>query len=114
MTFQSGIPSFKGGQLSTQESLLQSAAIRTICHMLREPLFNTLRTQEQLGYIVSSYYDRSVSHHPLNDCSAESSVVNSATPIDSIVINVLSKKVPPPVLTERIDKFLDTFREKLR
>eukprot|EP00557_Chaetoceros_sp_GSL56_P004972 CAMPEP_0176495558 /NCGR_PEP_ID=MMETSP0200_2-20121128/10720_1 /TAXON_ID=947934 /ORGANISM="Chaetoceros sp., Strain GSL56" /LENGTH=1176 /DNA_ID=CAMNT_0017893443 /DNA_START=166 /DNA_END=3696 /DNA_ORIENTATION=+ len=113
MTFQSGTPSFKGGLLSTQESLVQSAAVRTLCHMLREPLFNTLRTQEQLGYIVSSYYDRSVSHHPLTDCYAESSVVNGATPIDSIVVNVLSKKVPPPVLTDRIDKFLDTFREKL-
>jgi secreted Zn-dependent insulinase-like peptidase len=114
MTFQSSTPSFKGRYLSTEESLVQSAAIRTLCHMLKEPLFNNLRTKEQLGYIVSSYYDRSISHHRLVDCSAEGIDFNGATPIDSIVVNVLSRKVPPPVLTERIDKFLGTFRETLK
>jgi len=114
MTFQAAIPSFKGSGLSTPDSLSQSAAIRTICHMLREPLFNQLRTKEQLGYIVSSSYGKSLSaHNTQSDISSEGVVTVGATPIDSIVVNVLSKKVPPPVLTQRIDEFLGSFREKL-
>eukprot|EP00558_Chaetoceros_sp_UNC1202_P005685 CAMPEP_0197245224 /NCGR_PEP_ID=MMETSP1429-20130617/10072_1 /TAXON_ID=49237 /ORGANISM="Chaetoceros sp., Strain UNC1202" /LENGTH=361 /DNA_ID=CAMNT_0042705679 /DNA_START=69 /DNA_END=1154 /DNA_ORIENTATION=- len=115
MTFQSSVPSFKGDGLSHPQSLLQTAAIRTICHMLREPLFNQLRTQEQLGYIVSSYYDTGFSAHNVQSDleTSEQTVTVGTTPIDSVVVNVLSKKVPPPVLTRRIDEFLGTFRETL-
>lgn len=54
ITYQSGVPSFKGSNLSKPESLVQCAAIRTLAHMLREPLFNQLRTKEQLGYVLKS------------------------------------------------------------
>jgi secreted Zn-dependent insulinase-like peptidase len=111
ITYQSATPSFKGSGLSKPESLVQSAAVRTICHMLKEPLFNQLRTKEQLGYIVSSYYGKSASLH--SDMSVADSDLATTTTIDSIVINVLSKKVPPPVVRKRIDEFLSTFRAKL-
>lgn len=117
MSFQSSTPAFKGRHLSTKESLVQSAAVRTICHMIREPMFNQLRTKEQLGYIVSAYYDNNLSCTSNKDQSSldeASTFLSSTTPIDSLVINVLSKKVPPPVLTQRIDEFLDTFGDKLK
>ncbi len=122
MTFQSSsLPGFKGADISKQEHLNQTASIRTICHMLREPLFNELRTKQQLGYIVHSYYDIGFSSHysqtklgPLKDQESELAHPVITTPIDSIVVNVLSKKVPPPILTRCIDEFLDSFRETLR
>ena len=60
ITFQSQTPGFKGLDVdlsSTKESLTHTAAIRALCHLLREPLFNKLRTKEQLGYVVNSYFD---------------------------------------------------------
>mmetsp|Transcript_15246 Transcript_15246/g.27671 ORF Transcript_15246/g.27671 Transcript_15246/m.27671 type:complete len:1041 (-) Transcript_15246:645-3767(-) len=57
VTYQSQVEGFKGKSLSSEESLQQSAAIRLLCKMIKEPLFNELRTKQQLGYIVSSYYD---------------------------------------------------------
>jgi len=107
MTYQSQIPGFRGAGLSPDESLKSTASIRLICHMLREPLFNTLRTKQQLGYIVSSYYDSGIST-PRNE---EMSLVT--TPIDFIAINVLSRKITPVEITERIDEFLSEFRKSL-
>ena len=102
MTFLSPLPSFKGRDVSSTESLVNSASIRVICHMLREPLFNQLRTKEQLGYIVNSYYDLGFCSQNLVE--SEAAEINcSTTPIDSIVINILSKKVPPAIITQRID-----------
>ena len=46
MTFQSPVPAYKGSKISSQESLNHTAAIRLICHMLREPLFDELRTKQ--------------------------------------------------------------------
>lgn len=112
MTFLSPLPSFKGRDVSSTESLVNSASIRVICHMLREPLFNQLRTKEQLGYIVNSYYDLGFCSQNLVE--SEAAEINcSTTPIDSIVINILSKKVPPAIITQRIDEFLESFRERL-
>lgn len=113
MTFQSATASFKGSELSTPEVLVQSAAVRTLCHMLREPLFNQLRTKEQLGYIVSSHHEKSASLHVTPGITAKDPSLSKTTPIDSIIIKVLSKKVPPPVVRKRIDDFLSTFRAKL-
>lgn len=80
-------------------------------------MFNQLRTKEQLGYIVSAYYDNSLScTSNINQSSLDetNTVSSSTTPIDSLIINVLSKKMPPPVLTQRIDEFLNTFGDKLK
>jgi secreted Zn-dependent insulinase-like peptidase len=109
MKFQSPIIGFKGLHLdssSTKESLIHTAALRVLCQMLREPLFNQLRTKEQLGYIVNSHYDL--------DFASQQAIGSFETiPINSIVVNVLSRKVPPHMITQRIDEFLDSFRQKL-
>lgn len=109
VTFQSQIPGFKGESISLPESLKSSASMRLICHMLREPLFNTLRTKQQLGYIVSSYYDLGFSGRVPYEASEGPLTV----PIDFITVNVLSRKVPPPEVLSRIDEFLASFRETL-
>lgn len=49
ITYQSGVPSFKGSKISKPASLVECASIRTLARMLREPLFNELRTKQQLG-----------------------------------------------------------------
>jgi insulysin len=102
MTYQSQVPGFRGPNLSSPESLMSSAAIRLVCHMLREPLFDVLRTKQQLGYIVSSYYDLEFAH--TND---------KVAPIDLITIVVLSRKVAPPEVVARIDEFLSDFKMSL-
>jgi len=102
MTYQSHIPGFRGADFSCPESLQSTASLRLISHMLREPLFDTLRTKQQLGYIVSSYYDLEFSHSDA-----------TATPIDLLSINVLSRKVSPPDVATRIDDFLIGFRGSL-
>jgi insulysin len=106
VTYQSPIPSFKGEEISHPEGLKSTSAIRLICHMLREPLFDELRTKQTLGYVVSSYFELGYSTriHP-----------GSVTvPIDFITINVLSRKLSPPEIANRIDEFLDRFRESLQ
>jgi len=118
VTYQSHVPGYKGESLSSKESLKSTAAIRLICHMLKEPLFDELRTKQQLGYVVSSYYDinfatRSQDVVCLSDEESSAEYIPSTTPIDSIVINILSRKASPPEVTERVDEFLETFREKL-
>ena len=107
-TYQSSIPSFKGEKLSDPLGLESSTSIRLLCHILREPLFNSLRTRQQLGYIVSSYYDIGISSQSNVDGQMPSS-----TPIDSISINVLSQKMPPPKIVARIDDFINGFRKQL-
>lgn len=109
VTYQSQIPGFKGEPISLPQSLKSSASIRLLCHMLREPLFNDLRTKQQLGYIVSSSYDLGFSCTPPFDASEGPMTV----PIEFITINVLSRKVPPPEVKLRIDEFLDSFRATL-
>mmetsp|Transcript_13704 Transcript_13704/g.19589 ORF Transcript_13704/g.19589 Transcript_13704/m.19589 type:complete len:962 (+) Transcript_13704:2-2887(+) len=117
ITFQSNTPGFKGfGRDSAQmkKSIIQTAALRSLCHILREPLFNELRTKEQLGYIVNGHYDIDFSTISLTrDQALDDSITIGTTPINSIIIYILSRKVPPPILTKRIDEFLESFRERL-
>jgi len=119
VTYQSQIPGWKGDHLSTRESLKSSASIRLICHMMKEPLFDDLRTKQQLGYVVSGYYDLSFSSRPHDlyqqkeqdlQADGEGAVV---TPIDFIVVNILSRKLPPTEVAARVDEFLVNFREML-
>ena len=107
--YQSNIPGFKGELMSSAESLQSSASIRLISHILREPLFDELRTKQQLGYIVHSYYDLSFSSlGPLKEGNQP-----LVTPVDGLVVNVLSKKVAPAEVAKRIDAFLEDFRTTL-
>lgn len=121
ITYQSQNPGFKGKSLSSEECLQQSAAIRLICKMIREPAFNELRTKQQLGYIVGSYYDMNYSSRR-PDLSQPASVVdvNTApkpipitTSIDSLVMYVVSRKESPVEVANRIDDFLLNFRSRL-
>jgi len=109
ITYQSPIPAFRGERLSSPESLESSASLRLLCHILKEPLFNELRTKQTLGYIVSSYYDMALSMRP-----AELKHLGpQCVPIDLITIAVLSRKVDPLQLKVRADEFLDKFRSIL-
>ena len=106
VTYQSSIPGFRGDGLSSQESLESTAAIRVISTIIREPIFDELRTKQTLGYIVSSYYD-------LGFSSPSPGLPYYSVPVDFLVISVLSKKLPPTEVASRIDEFLVTFREQL-
>jgi secreted Zn-dependent insulinase-like peptidase len=109
-TYQSVIPAFKGEGISHPESLASTSAIRLLCQMLREPLFDDLRTKQQLGYVVSSYYEVGVSSRT----EPNSPLGPLAVPVDSVTINVLSRKVSPSDVAGRIDEFLIGFRESLQ
>jgi len=78
--------------------------------MLREPLFNDLRTKQQLGYIVSAYYEMGFSSRPNDELA---SLGPLTAPVDFITVVILSRKLPPPDIVERIDDFMGTFRESL-
>lgn len=109
VTYQSHIPGFRGQDLSSKESLRSTAAICLLCHVLREPLFDELRTKQTLGYIVNSYYDSGVSSAPPNSKNN----VPWTVPIDFIVVTILSRKLAPPEVLRRIDDFMASFRESL-
>ncbi len=107
-TYQSAIPSFKGENFSHPSALHSSSAIRLLSYILREPLFNSLRTKQQLGYIVSSSYEIGISSQ-----SNENGQMPVTTPLDFISINVLSQKMAPPDIVDRIDEFIEAFRKSL-
>jgi insulysin len=109
-TYQSQIPGFRGESLSSKESLRSSSTIRLLCHILREPLFDELRTKQTLGYVVSSYYDIGSSSKPDDGLSIRDP---ATVPIDYIVINILSRKMAPPEVAKRMDEFFVSFRESL-
>jgi hypothetical protein len=109
-TYQSSIPAFKGEGISHRLGLKSTSSIRLLCHMLREPLFDELRTKQQLGYIVNAYYDFGYSSRP-NDQLSHLGPLTS--PVDYITINILSRKMAPPDIANRIEDFLAVFRESL-
>lgn len=120
VTYQSQIPGFKCKTLSSKESMHRSAAIRLLCTIIKEPFFDQLRTQQQLGYIVSSYYDvnfttrqpnYSIDSHSTSSTTKSLPLLTSA--VDSIVFYVLSRKEEPQEVTNRIDDFLLNFRSRL-
>lgn len=107
-TYQSSIPSFRGDGISHPLGMKSSSALRLICHMLREPLFDDLRTKQQLGYIVNSWYEIGYS-----TMSNQDNPVAQTTPVDFLSVSVLSRKIPPPDVLNRIDDFLEVFRQSL-
>ncbi len=64
-------------------------------HLIREPAFNQLRTEEQLGYIVHS------------------SIKTSGDHIKGILILIQSDSFNPYHVEERIELFLANFRQRL-
>jgi len=108
--YQSQIPGYRGQSLSSDESIKSTACLRLISQILREPLFDELRTNQALGYIVSGYYDVNTTA-PVDTGLVEQ--LPESVPIDYLVINVMSKKLPPPEIVERIEAFLGDFRSIL-
>mmetsp|Transcript_27119 Transcript_27119/g.77929 ORF Transcript_27119/g.77929 Transcript_27119/m.77929 type:complete len:283 (-) Transcript_27119:39-887(-) len=78
--------------------------------MLREPLFDDLRTKQQLGYIVSAYHELGYSSRRSEELGALGPMT---TPVDMITVAVLSRKLAPPDILKRIDDFMVTFRDSL-
>lgn len=109
VSYQSHIPSFRGSEMSHPLSLDSTSAIRLLGHMLREPLFDELRTKQQLGYIVHAYHELGFSSRQ----PEEESLGPMAVPVDFLTISILSRKVSPPEVTKRIDEFLTNFRDLL-
>ncbi len=115
MTFQSQLPGFTGVKANEENELMQTAALRVLSQILKEPFFNQLRTKEQLGYVVKSYYDIDFSLiRPSIDDSDGAFLTMGTLPINYIEFSILSRKLPPPEISERIDVFLEGFRGKLR
>ena len=94
--------------MSNPLSLDSTSAISLLGHMLREPLFDELRTKQQLGYIVHAYHEVGLSSR-----QSDSALGPLTVPVDFITISVLSRKVSPPEVASRIDEFLSNFRDSL-
>nr|CCA19734.1 insulindegradinglike enzyme putative [Albugo laibachii Nc14] len=73
-------------------ALWQSAKIQVLCHLLHEPCFNQLRTQEQLGYLVFSGRMRNEN-------------------VEYFRVLIQSDKASPDYLDQRCESFLLQFRE---
>jgi len=81
-----------GSSISPPPSLRETAALKLLSHMLREPLFNKLRTQQTLGYIVSSGMGTDfVSNSPNGGKEGEGGNIYSCSKVDSVSITVVSK-----------------------
>jgi len=109
-SYQSSIPSYKGDGISHPDGLGSSAAIRLISHMIREPLFDDLRTKQQLGYVVTAYYEMGLSSRPNEEIDSLGPLI---VPVDFITVVILSRKLAPPDIVKRIDEFMVSFRESL-
>jgi len=77
----------------------QSAALSLLIQIIREPLFTTLRTREQLGYIVS--------------CYEMAFGAGEGSPLSGFAVNILSKTHAPAHLEHRALEFLSRFRREV-
>lgn len=72
---------------------------------------------KQIGYVVSSYFDIDFSSQQqqisVGNTSGRGKYMPETTPIESIVINILSKKMSPIEVAARVDDFLLNFRDTL-
>jgi insulysin len=73
----------------------KNAILAVFHHLLKEPAFNELRTNEQLGYIVHS------------------SIKTNGDNIKSLLILIQSDSYDPIYMDSRIEAFLDRLREKI-
>ena len=82
-------------QIGCSLSVLDEAVLRLLMHLIKAPCFATLRTQEQLGYTVWS------------------GVQSAPCGVLSAWFIVQSKDFGPAHLDQRIDAFLEHFRQSL-
>lgn len=73
----------------------ENASLAFLQHLIREPAFNQLRTEEQLGYIVHS------------------SVKTSGDNVKGLLFLIQSDGFDPPHVESRIEHFLANFRERI-
>ena len=76
-------------------SLKDNATLAFVHHLLREPAFNQLRTEEQLGYIVHT------------------SIKTSGADIKGLVVLIQSDGFDPIHVESRVEEFLATFRPRI-
>mmetsp|Transcript_22399 Transcript_22399/g.46576 ORF Transcript_22399/g.46576 Transcript_22399/m.46576 type:complete len:1143 (+) Transcript_22399:186-3614(+) len=114
MSFQSDTCSYIGAETPSPapSTLRQTAALKLLSHMLKEPLFNKLRTQQTLGYIVTSGMD--VDYCTSTPNGVEESQPYATSKIDSIYVTIVSKKISPIDVADAVDKFLVSFGEGLK
>ena len=72
-----------------------NSTLALFAHLIREPAFNQLRTEEQLGYIVHT------------------SIKTSGDHIKGLLLLIQSDSFNPDHVEERIEIFLDNFRQRL-
>ena len=72
----------------------ENACLAFLHHLMREPAFNQLRTEEQLGYLVHT------------------SVKTSGNDIKGLLFLIQSDSFDPIHMEERVEAFLTTFRQK--
>jgi hypothetical protein len=72
-----------------------NSTLALFAHLIREPAFNQLRTEEQLGYIVHS------------------SIKTSGDHIKGLLILIQSDSFNPYHVEERIEIFLASFRQRI-
>ena len=75
--------------------LVDNATLAFLQHLIREPAFNQLRTEEQLGYIVHT------------------SVKTSGVNVKGLLFLIQSDSFDPLHLDERVEVFLASFRERI-
>lgn len=73
----------------------ENATLAFLQHLLREPAFNQLRTEEQLGYIVHT------------------SVKTSGDNVKGLLFLIQSDAFDPPHVEDRIEHFLGNFRDRI-
>ena len=78
------------------DSVPKIAHVKLLARIMKQPCFSTLRTQQQLGYLVWSYLRRWTKSQSLN-----------------LNIVVQSSSHSPAVVDARIEAFLIKFRAKL-
>ena len=75
--------------------LSTNATLAFIAHLVKEPAFNELRSQEQLGYIV---------HTSIDTCGDD---------IKGLIFLIQSDSYAPVHLDNRIEAFVDRFRSNI-
>ena len=89
---------FMGGQ--TEADPKTSATLSLLSQVIKEPAFTTLRTREQLGYVVSA---------SIMDFGA-----GRGSTVSSLCVSILSKTHSPPMIEERSKIFLKRFLAELK
>uniref|UniRef100_A0A7S2DL34 Coenzyme PQQ synthesis protein F-like C-terminal lobe domain-containing protein n=1 Tax=Octactis speculum TaxID=3111310 RepID=A0A7S2DL34_9STRA len=88
---------FMVGQLETNPR--DTALLSLLTQVIKEPAFTTLRTREQLGYVVSA--------------STMSFGTGKGSAASTLAIHILSKTHSPPDVEERVKVFLAGFNETI-